>query len=192
MSNAAIDKEPVSWAATVAYRAGMKVLEDGVVYVSNWWTRNCRPSTNNGDRRRPWTVFARSVVAPPAIAVGLAAAALLANTSVPLDRVMSKPTSVFATPAGDNLNTVSARVRDSVAVESSDNFLGPDATLADIDPGSANSLLAMSPWPSFHVVERAADADEAWSATFAQLSAPTLADFAATNTTLGRLLQSVT
>ena len=52
------DSTAADWSSTAVYTAGMEVLEDGVIYVANWWTSDEDPSTSSGasGTGKPWTV----------------------------------------------------------------------------------------------------------------------------------------
>ncbi len=51
-----------TYSATAVYTAGMEVIDDGVIYVANWWTSGNSPTSNNGvlGTGQPWTVVSPS------------------------------------------------------------------------------------------------------------------------------------
>jgi chitinase len=67
-----------AWSSTAIYTQGMEVLENGVLYVANWWTAGNNPASNNGviGTGQPWTIVSSSTTgatkapsAPKALAV---------------------------------------------------------------------------------------------------------------------------
>jgi chitodextrinase len=52
-----------TWSATAIYTVGMEVMEDGVVYVANWWTSGNDPISNNGTigTGEPWTIVSSNI-----------------------------------------------------------------------------------------------------------------------------------
>jgi chitodextrinase len=75
-----------SWSATAIYTAGMEVMEDGAVYVANWWTSGNEPISNNGTigTGEPWTIVsstASKAAKPPAAPTALAATATTSSST---------------------------------------------------------------------------------------------------------------
>ena len=65
------------WSATSIYTAGMEVIENGVIYVANWWTQDNNPASNNGviGTGEPWTIVSSGsgTVPLPSVPAKLAA-----------------------------------------------------------------------------------------------------------------------
>jgi chitodextrinase len=76
MSDSAVS----TWSSTAVYTAGMEVLENGVLYVANWWTSGDNPISDNGaaGTGKPW-----SVVSSTSSDAGVAGSAPLPAPAVP-------------------------------------------------------------------------------------------------------------
>jgi chitinase len=75
-----------AWSATAIYTAGMEAIEDGVLYVANWWTSGNNPASNNGviGTGQPWTIVSSNVKTaekPPAAPTALAATATTSSST---------------------------------------------------------------------------------------------------------------
>ena len=74
---AGASNDPTPWSAAKVYTAGMQVIEGGVVYQANWWTKGNDPQFNHGVSGQPWSVVgpadSSSAAAVPTVPGGLAA-----------------------------------------------------------------------------------------------------------------------
>lgn len=74
---AGASNDPIPWSAAKVYTAGMQVIEGGVVYQANWWTKGNDPQFNHGVSGQPWSVVgppdSPSAAAVPTVPDGLAA-----------------------------------------------------------------------------------------------------------------------
>ena len=56
-----------TWDANTAYAtAGTKVVQNGIEYSNNWWTKGDSPANNSGasGSGKPWTIITNCGVAP--------------------------------------------------------------------------------------------------------------------------------